>query len=94
MTQQANSSTAEARQAAGAFNQRAHQLLVADVVDEVAFPVARLYAAVDFGRTHMEDDHVGDLATPALGCCTSVLRTPILRRVPQSAFMGFPMLYA
>jgi hypothetical protein len=51
-------------QAAAAFDEHAHRGLVARALDEIAFPVAWHDAVVDFRRTHMDADHLGELASP------------------------------
>ncbi len=51
-------------EAAGALHEHAHGGLVAGALDEVALPVARHEPVLDLGRTHMDADHLGDLAAP------------------------------
>lgn len=61
--------------AAAALYQRTNSGTVVLALDQITFPVTRHFTRVDLGRTPMNADHVGDLATPIhfatarLACC-------------------------
>lgn len=64
----------EQHQAAGPFNQNADRGLVARALDEVAFPVSGQQSVLNFGRPHVNADHVGNRSASVSAACTRHVR--------------------